>query len=70
MTKKDYILIAGAINEQRASHDRFTGNVKAAKDRALLELSYVLAGRLGEQNPLFDRDRFMMACGFPNSFTA
>ena len=59
MTKKDYILIAGAILDQRYA----IGNDNIGSSKALSELSLVLAGKMAEQNSKFDRERFLKACG-------
>lgn len=71
MTKKDYAIIAKAINDVRV-----TGVVKARHvdhedairtsgvEVALLDLALTLATELRKDNPLFDRGRFFKACGF------
>ena len=59
MTKKDYVLIAGAILTQKyqrqESLDAFN---------TLRELVFVLAGKLAEENPRFNDEKFVTACGF------
>jgi hypothetical protein len=54
MTKKDYVLIAENIKAYVSELDR----------RALAN---AMAIRLAEDNPRFDRDRFLEACGTPKS---
>lgn len=57
MTRKDYVLIAGAVKEARdASHTPYLreGIEKAASH---------IATALQFDNPRFDRDRFLKACG-------
>ena len=51
MTKKDYILIAATIEDI---------NQKKAKGVRIAEL---FADALRNTNPLFDRERFLKACG-------
>lgn len=63
MTKKDYELIASAINAERYS------TISQGSNQALTALdglSYVLAGKLAADNQRFDRVRFLAACGVTN----
>lgn len=53
MTRKDFVLIAEAIKEITA-----TDYPQDRKDKAEL-----FARVLATTNPLFDRDRFITACG-------
>jgi hypothetical protein len=61
MTRKDYVLIAesikGAIN--------YEGNFNENKDKAeaLNYLALRLSSAFENDNPRFDRDRFLTACG-------
>ncbi len=61
MTKKDYELIAEAINELSTKpikgipDDAFADGVRAVAEH--------LAVALNRDNPRFDKDRFMEACG-------
>lgn len=65
MSKKDYQLIAAAIGRcymvqgigKKSAHDRETGQ------RAVKLVAIDLAASLAADNPSFDRDRFMQACG-------
>lgn len=54
MTRKDYILIAKAIKDA-SSAPGF-----AARNSFV---THALADALAKDNPRFDRDRFMKACG-------
>jgi len=57
MTLKDYELIAGAIAEERRAHSapsRF--GVDSTAD--------AVASALARDNPRFDRERFLKACGY------
>ena len=56
MTRKDYQLIAGALKDALGAvdHPHRTGAVLAAQE---------LAYRLRDDNPRFDRKRFLEACG-------
>lgn len=61
MTRKDYVLIAdtikGAINyEQDFNNDQ-------SKVSGFKHLALALASTLESDNPRFDRDRFLDACG-------
>jgi hypothetical protein len=65
MTRKDYILIAASVNRSRmASGISGAAPIKAAKDSALHLGAIDLAASLKHDNPNFDRERFMVACGF------
>lgn len=65
MTKKDYILIAGAIHRTRQVENMDKNSVrKQAKQAALHLLVTDLTATLAHNNPLFDQDKFMAACGF------
>lgn len=56
MTKKDFIVIAKALNSELQGHYNVT-HYRICKALAV-EFIYV--------NPRFDRDRFMEACGYPD----
>lgn len=51
MTRKDYIIIAEAINKAETEAESKTS------------VAYVLADALQKDNPLFDRQKFIKACG-------
>jgi hypothetical protein len=59
MTKKDYELIAKAINWG------VNGNTVVV-DGDVHAIIYNLANALENNNAKFDRDRFLTACGLPN----
>lgn len=56
MTKKDYELIAEVFAHHRKSYGGRT-------DSVTVELINDLADALKDDNPLFDRYKFMVACG-------
>jgi hypothetical protein len=56
VTRKDFILVAGAIREARSLID--------PKDGPILDrTAELLADRFKATNPLFERERFLKACG-------
>jgi hypothetical protein len=61
MTKKDYTLIAYTIQQVRKSYaaDRDPNLFRCCDD-----MSRAFASILANDNPRFDRGRFMDACGF------
>ena len=59
MSKKDYIAIAREFNIQLALH----ADSKPACT-ALREIAQALAIQFKQDNPRFDRERFLIACGF------
>ena len=65
MTRKDYVLIANRIkfNLWAVGQLHHTPEQIAPKREALCQLAESLAHDLHEQNPAFDRDRFLRACG-------
>ena len=60
MTRKDYVLVAEAINSVRCE-TREAGR----DDLPVFSVAHRLAHRLKLDNPAFERARFMAACGFP-----
>jgi hypothetical protein len=63
MTRKDYILIADAIRETLATDPEF-GLVWPDRERAAVGLvAHRIAHQLRRDNPRFDMDRFIDACG-------
>jgi len=56
MTRKDYQLIASAINGQRQGFGR-------GETVAISSLAETLADALAQDNPRFDRAKFLTACG-------
>jgi len=68
MTKKDYELIAEAVNFTlefwRKEHARGSTSVPLAHtDSVLGTLAVMLVHTLADDNPRFDRQRFHDACG-------
>lgn len=61
MTRKDYELIAGILKGAYNYEATFNDNDKGAK--AIEGISHTFATMLEKQNPRFDRDRFLSACG-------
>ena len=61
MTKKDYVLIAGAIKEQwkRTVRAHGKGEYSLQVHWTALEISYALK----KENPRFDNNKFLEACG-------
>ena len=55
MTRKDYILIAAVINR--------VGDDPTVNTWTLWRLANELSDRLAQDNPRFDRERFLKACG-------
>lgn len=59
MTKKDYVLIAKALRGARtALPSERPDAVQQSEDDA-----HSIADALAQDNPRFDRDRFLAACG-------
>lgn len=62
MTRKDYITIAAAIAQARQATEI---NRKSKDGVSAIRLTAIgMASHLLQDNPRFDRDRFMAACGF------
>lgn len=54
MTRKDYVAIAKAIEEQAELHD----------DVVVHAVADAIANVFSADNPRFDRGKFLTACGF------
>lgn len=72
MTRKDYVMIADAIRELLGDIERESGPMAVCdRTRALMAGEHLgvrhvamrLADQLRQDNPRFDRTRFMAACG-------
>ena len=63
MTRKDYELIAAAVKECRSTQNQAYYGLWCADDRTLDTVAGVLAEKLAADNPRFDRERFLQACG-------
>jgi hypothetical protein len=59
MTRKDYVLIADAIKNSRDNWEGFTPEAQEAIDG----LARSLASKLAGDNPRFNRETFLTACG-------
>ena len=65
MTRRDYVLIASAIeHEVRGYRECEEDEGKRGVLEALNALALELCDRLQNANVLFDRERFLSACGF------
>lgn len=62
MTRKDYERIASAINETRDTVIP-GGEHRMYSDSTLDNLANRMADELQRDNPMFDRERFINACG-------
>lgn len=63
MTKKDYELIAGILGTELEIWKANAGPVYGQEGiEAIKELSKTMARRLGNDNPKFDRTKFLRAC--------
>ena len=60
MTRKDYVMIAEAIRTQIELSEKFQEEEARAGAQ---NIAYDLALRLGNDNPRFDYNRFLVACG-------
>jgi hypothetical protein len=54
MTRKDYVMIADILKGQQKAHNDL---------ETIEEIAYNFADVLEEDNPRFDRHRFLVACG-------
>lgn len=64
MTKKDYQLIADAVNRTRIAMSIESNIIKRqAKHQALSLLITDLGATLKHDNPAFDQQKFAQACG-------
>lgn len=61
MTRKDYVLIAKVIEGAIKYEQDF--NKSEDKANALMAVAHTFSSVLGADNPRFDRERFLKACG-------
>jgi hypothetical protein len=61
MTRKDYVMIADAIKGALNYEKDFNQNEEGA--RVVKYVAHTIALSLQFDNPRFDRDRFLVACG-------
>lgn len=64
MTRKDYVLIAQAIKREHDTPGISGENPRLIVDRVQYNMAKSIANVLAWDNPQFDRERFMRACGF------
>jgi hypothetical protein len=57
MTRKDYVMLAAAIKEAHAYA------IDAARRLGVASAAHEVADAIARDNPRFDRDRFLKACG-------
>lgn len=65
MTRKDFQAIAKSLKDSRPDMSR-TSMAKAGRDSAYVQWTITVekfTGMCAAQNPNFDRDRFLAACG-------
>ena len=64
MSKQDYVLTAKASSDTKPTEGgTVTYSDMCVARYELVMLAKVLAARLRQQNPRFDRERFLAACG-------
>ena len=64
MTRQDYVKIAGVIKKsQEFQHAHFSNIITMPICDALSDLAQDLAVIFQSDNPRFDQDRFLEACG-------
>lgn len=63
MTRKDYVIIAACI--EQAQKYNLWPTPQAAETAALMkrQIAYNCAAAMAHNNPRFDRERFLRACG-------
>ena len=62
MTKKDYIIIAKSVWRSGFIKDKDKNRQKAKEDTRRL-IAIDLSSELKDDNPRFDREKFLTACG-------
>jgi hypothetical protein len=62
MTRKDYELIAGALNDQKPYFHQ-NPDKWGEYQHCFLACRDAIADALAADNPRFDRDKFLKACG-------
>ena len=60
MTRKDYVMIAGIIKDANYTASKFNDTRGA---EMLTHIAIELSDELAKDNPRFNRDRFLDACG-------
>lgn len=65
MTRKHFEMIAAELHTaQKNAAKRYTGAAYTSVAMELEDLSVALAARFAQENPLFDRRRFLKAAGW------
>lgn len=64
MTRKDYVMIAEAVKDAGRKAALCRSETADTAKAALLDAATYIADGLAQDNPRFDRKRFMEACGF------
>lgn len=62
MTKKDYVLISKTINHHLATM-AMSGEATPLEFQTIGAIACKLAKELEQDNPRFDREKFLTACG-------
>jgi hypothetical protein len=65
MSRKDYVAVAAVIASEVLQLRR-VGNLDAVD--TVYTMTKVMADVFGSDNPRFDRDRFLAACGFEKQY--
>ncbi|MEI8137824.1 MAG: hypothetical protein WCH21_10915 [Bacteroidota bacterium] len=63
MTKKDYVLIASEVNKVISRYKGENDNMAINVVYGAESVAKLLALKLEEENPKFDRVKFLTACG-------
>lgn len=66
MTRKDYVKIAAVFKDYYLTISAGTGDYNDLSKIVFKELAENMATMLKTDNPRFDRDRFLAACGVPD----
>lgn len=64
MTRKDYILIAEALNQSRRNMETMFPNDNSKYCYGSFNAAELIGYALSRGNPRFDMARFMQACGY------
>lgn len=64
MTRKDYELIAAAIKEAKPLLPPVADYAETTRQLGWQTTAHAVAEALARDNPRFDRERFLAACGF------
>jgi hypothetical protein len=63
MTRKDYVLIAKALKQARDQIPNTNSSINAGEFVANSTAARLVAYALADDNPRFDRQKFLTACG-------